>query len=52
MQRASIGSQRGTYFKTSKTRLDPAISQEPMVIWRWGGRDQDDILSGAWNGCL
>lgn len=47
MQRAPVGSQRGTYFKTSKTRYDPAICPEPMTVWRYGGRDPDDVLSGA-----
>lgn len=52
MQHAPIGSQRGTYFKTSKFRYDPEICPEPMQVWRYGGRDWDDIRSGAWNGCL
>jgi hypothetical protein len=52
MQHAPIGSQRGTYFKTSKYVLMPEICPEPMQVWRWGGRDWDDIRSGAWNGCM
>jgi len=52
MYRSPIGHQRGTYFKTSKTYYDPAIWPEPMQVWRWGGRDWDDILSGAWDGCI
>jgi hypothetical protein len=52
MARSPVGHQRGTYFRTSKTRLDLSICPEPMTVWRWGGRDRDDIRSGAWNGCL
>jgi len=52
MQRAPVGSQRGTYFKTSKVRYDPAVCPVPMTVWRWGGRDREDITSGAWDGCI
>lgn len=38
-----VGSQSGTYFKTSKTH-------DGMTVWLWGGRHPDDVAAGNYPG--
>jgi hypothetical protein len=45
MERATVGRQRGTYFKTSLVRHHPVWGE--MTVWHYGGVHPVDLANGV-----